>query len=281
MLNYNVPEFYYAAFANRSETDSVRTGEVKNLWINSKPLKPTWTNITVASLFERLKSSDPLTNDAELMAERLSDLTRNHSAVIEKISKGLTLDRGELLGLSFLVLTLLARAKSPTHRRTHAPLDPDEFTWDKFESTVSDAKIQSKRTRASLEVTDGDLLDHGMHFVLNRTPNPFITSDRAMVVDSWIPQEAERVLGPLGVLDSEVGGSAERVVVLPLSPQTVLLSSAYLKRGYPNAPYIECFDETVFELNLLAGYAAERLVVADRDKPFGAAEHMAQSLIQL
>jgi hypothetical protein len=142
------------------------------------------------------------------------------------------------------------------------------------------ADVQSKRTRGSLDIADGDLLDHGMHFILNRTTNPFITSDRAIFVDLWTPQEAQRVFEPLRILDSEVGGVMERVTVLPISPDAAIVSSAFVQRGYANVPYIECWsDESIFSLNLLACYSADRIIISSQDKPFGQSEENVRNLM--
>ena len=119
-----------------------------------------------------------------------------------------------------------------------------------------------------------------MHFILNRTTNPFITSDRAIFVDSWTPQEAQRVFEPLRILDSEVGGAMERVTVLPISPQVAIISSAFVQRGYANIPYVECWsDESIFSLNLRACYSADRIIISDQDKPFGQSGQRAEPLV--
>ena len=281
ILKHNIPDFYFAVFAEpRQNLDSLQTSSSKSLWINSKRLKPTWKQIPFANLLDLLKSPDPINGSADLVAERLSGLTTNYLSIIKKIGEALTLDREELFGLSFLVLTLLANAEGPRYRRPQTEIDADEFTWDKFESAVSGAEVQARRTRSSLAIADGDLLDHGMHFILNRTSNPFITSDRAIVVDSWTPQEAQRIFGPLGILDSEVSGSTERVIVLPISPEAAVVSSAFIKRGFRNAPYVECsWDETIFAFNLLACYGADRIIISNKDKPFGQSEDNARNLM--
>lgn len=280
MLNHNIPDFYFASFAKPSENRDLERPGLDSVWINRKIPKATWKRIALANLLDHLKNPDPNSKDVELVAERLVGISRNYSSVLNKISDGVSLDRDELLSLSFLVLTLLANAESPKIRGTQKQINADEFTWDKFESAVSGADVQSKRTRSSLDIADGDLLDHGMHFILNRTSNPFVTSDRAIFVDLWTPQEAQRVFEPLRILDSEVGGIMERVTVLPISPNAVIVSSAFIQRGYANVPYIECWsDESIFSLNLLACYSADRIIISSQDKPFGQSEENVRNLM--
>src|SRR5215213_5603094 len=192
ILNHNIPDFYFAAFAKPSENLDFERPGLDSVWINSKIPQPTWKRIALQDLVDPLKNPDPTSSNDALVAERLVGISRNYSSVLNKISSGLSLERDELLSLSFLVLTLLANAEGPKIRGTQKQIDVDELTWDKFESAVLGAEVQSKRTRSSLDIPDGDLLDHGMHFILNRTTNPFITSDRAIFVDSWTPQEAQR-----------------------------------------------------------------------------------------
>jgi hypothetical protein len=281
ILKRNIPDFYFAAFAAPSETlDPLQTAPSKILWINAKRLKPTWKQLPLENLLDLLKNPDPSDSNAGLVAERLSLITADYLSIIKKIAEALPIEREELFGLSFLVLTLLAEAESPSYRNADTKIDADEFTWDKFESAVSGAEIQAKRTRRSLAITDGDLLDHGMHFILNRSGNPFITSDRALFVDSWTPQEAQRIFGPLGILDTEVSGGTERVIVLPISPELALVSSAFIQRDYQNAPYLECAsEETVFALNLLVSYGAERIIISNENKPFGQSEDKVRDLM--
>jgi hypothetical protein len=280
ILNHNIPDFYFAAFAKPSENVDSERPTSESLWINSKIPKLTWKRIAIANLLDHLKNPDPISSNAEFVAERLAGISRNYSSVLKKISDGVSLDRDELLSLSFLVLTLLANAESPRIRSTQMQIDADEFTWDKFESAVLGAEVQAKRTRNSLEIAEGDLLDHGMHFILNRTRNPFITSDRAIFVDLWTPQEAQRVFEPLTILDVEVCGGRERVTVLPISPETAIVSSAFVQRGYANVPYVECWsDESVFALNLLACYSADRIIISSQDKPFGQSEDNVRTLM--
>ena len=280
ILSHNIPDFYFAAFANPSENLDFERRGLDSVWINSKIPKPAWKRIALADLLDHLKNPDPISNNVEVVAERLVGISRNYSSVLNKISDGVSLEPDELLSLSFLVLTLLANAESPKIRGTQKQIDADEFTWDKFESAVLSAEVQSKRTRSSIEIADGDLLDHGMHFILNRTSNPFITSDRAIFVDSWTPQEAQRIFEPLRILDFEVSGGMERVTVLPISPQAAIVSSAFVQRGYANVPYIECWsDESIFSLNLLACYSADRIIISSQDKPFGQSEENARNLM--
>ena len=280
ILNHNIPDFYFAAFAQPIENLDFERPRLDSIWINSKVPKPTWKRIAFADLLDHLKNPDPTSSNVELVAERLVGISRNYSSVLNKISDGVSLERDELLSLSFLVLTLLANSESPRIRGTQKQIDADEFTWDKFESAVLDADVQAKRTRSSLDIADGDLLDHGMHFILNRTTNPFITSDRAIFVDLWTPQEAQRVFEPLRILNSEVGGVMERVTVLPISPDAAIVSSAFLQRGYASVPYIECWsDESIFSLNLLACYSADRIIISTQDKPFGQSEDNVRNLM--
>lgn len=280
ILNHNIPDFYFAAFAKAVQNLEVERPGLDSILINSKIPKPTWKRIALADLLDHLKNPDPTSSNIELVAERLVGISRHYSSVLNKISDGISLDRDELLSLSFLVLTLLANAESPRIRGTQKQIEADEFTWDKFESAVLGAKVQSERTRSSLDIADGDLLDHGMHFILNRTTNPFITSDRAIFVDLWTPQEAQRVFEPLRILDSEVGGTMERVTVLPISPDAAIISSAFVQRGYANAPYVECWsDESVSALNLLACYSADSIIISSQDKPFGHAEDNVRNLM--
>jgi hypothetical protein len=281
IFNHYIPDFYFVAFAEQSENpDSVQPSASESLWINSKILKPTWKKIPVANLVDHLKNLDPIDSNADLVAERLSGLSTGYSSITKKLAAALTLNRDELFGLSFLILTLLSNAESPRYRSTDMEIDADEFTWEKFESAVLGAKFQAKQTRSSLTIDEGNLLDHGMHFILNRTGNPFITSDRAIFVDAWTPQEAERIFGILGILDSAVSGGTERVTVLPVSPEAVIVSSAFIERGYRTFPYIECASvEAVFALNLLASYGAERIVISNKDSPFGRLEDKARSLL--
>lgn len=280
MLNHNIPDFYFAAFAKPVQNLEVDRPGLDSIWINSKIPKPTWKRIALADLLDHLKNPDPTSSDIELVADRLVGISRNYSSVLNKISDEVSLDRDELLSLSFLVLTLLANAESPKIRGTQKQIDADEFTWDNFESAVLGAEVQSKRGRSSLDIADGDLLDHGMHFILNRTTNPFITSDRAIFVDLWTPQEAQRVFEPLRILDSEVAGVMERVTVLPISPDAAIVSSAFVQRGYANAPYVECWsDESIFSLNLLACYSADRIIISNQDKPFGQSEDNVRNLM--
>jgi Protein of unknown function (DUF4238) len=280
ILNHNIPDFYFASFAKPIENLNFERPELDSVWINSKIPKPTWKRIALADFLDHLTNPDPTSTNVELVAERLAGISTNYSSVLNKISGRASLDRDELLSLSFLVLTLLANAESPRIRGTQKQFDANEFTWDKFESAVLGADVQSKRTRSSLDIADGDLLDHGMHFILNRTTNPFITSDRAIFVDSWTPQEAQRVFEPLCILDSEVGGAMERVTILPISPRAVIVSSAFIQRRYPNVPYVECWsNESVLSLNLLACYSADRIIISNQDKPFGQSEENVRNLM--
>jgi hypothetical protein len=280
ILNHNIPDFYFAAFAKRVENLNFERPGLDSVWINSKIPKPTWKRIALTDLLDHLKNPDPTSSNVELVGERLVGISRNYSSVLNKISSRVGLERDELLSLSFLVLTLLANAESPRIRGTQKQIDANEFTWDKFESAVLGADVQSKRTRSSLDIADGDLLDHGMHFILNRTTNPFITSDRAIFVDLWTPQEAQRVFEPLRILDSDVEGVMERVTVLPISPDAAIVSSAFVQRGYANAPYLDCWsDESVFALNLLACYSADRFIISNQDKPFGQFEDNVRNLM--
>jgi len=280
ILNHNIPDFYFAAFAKPIENLNFERPGLDSVWINSKIPKPTWKRIALADFLNHLKNPDPTSSNLQLVAERLVGISRNYSSVLNKISSGVSLERDELLNLSFLFLTLLANAESPRIRSTQKQIEADEFTWDKFESAVMGAELQSKRTRSSLDIADGDLLDHGMHFILNRTTNPFITSDRAIFVDLWTPQEAQRLFEPLRILDSEVGGTMERVTVLPISPDAAIVSSAFVQRGYANAPFVECWaDESVFALNLLACYSANSVIISNQDKPFGHAEDNVRNLM--
>jgi hypothetical protein len=280
ILNHNIPDFYFAAFAKPVENLNFERPGLDSVWINSKIPNPTWKRIALPDLLDHLKNPDPINRDAEFVAERLAGISRHYSSVLEKINEGVSLERDELLSLSFLVLTLLANAESPKIRGTQKQIDVDELTWDKFESAVFGAQVQATRTRSALNIADGDLLDHGMHFILNRTANPFITSDRAIFVDLWTPQEAQRVFEPLRILDSQVGGGMERVTVLPISPDAAIVSSAFVQRGYANAPYVECWsDESVFALNLLACYSADRFIISNQDKPFGQFEDNVRNLM--
>jgi Protein of unknown function (DUF4238) len=280
ILNHNIPDFYFSVFAKPIENSKFEHPGLDSVWINSKIPKPTWKRIALADFLDHLKNPDPIGNNVELVAERLVGISRNYSSILNKISDKVILDRDDLLSLSFLVLTLLANAESPRVRRTQRQIDVDELTWDKFESAVLGAELQAKRTRSSLDIADGDLLDHGMHFILNRTRNPFITSDRAAFVDLWTPQEAQRVFGPLGILDFEVCGALERVAVLPVSPDATVVSSAFVCRGYADAPYVECWsDDSVFALNLLACYSADRFIISNQDKPFGQSEDNVRNLM--
>jgi hypothetical protein len=274
----SILEFYFEAFSEAG--NSLRDIVSKALWINNKQLSLNWKRVLLAELLPLLRSPIPALEEG-LAAEKLMRIAANYSAIVEKIHAASTLDRLELMDLSFLVMTLLINAETPSRRKVGSEqVNPDELTWDKFESAVSGAEVQSKRKRSSLGIPEGDLLDHGMHFILNRTSIPFIGSDRAIFVDSWDSQQAERTLRPLALLDPEVSGTTERVIVFPMSPEAVLISSSFVRRGYRSAPYVQCSsDETVFGLNLLACYAAGRYIVSDQENPFGQWEAKARSLV--
>lgn len=281
ILNRNIPDFYFAAFAE-ANTDNEFSLSLpsKSVWVNRKQLNTTWRSVPVSNLIDRLKRSEPNHESDEALTERLSDLAVNYAGIIQKIHGSSDLEQSELFSLSFLVLTLLANAETPKYRRIQGLPSLDDFSWDKFESSALGAQVQSQRTRDSLTLAEGDLLDHGMYFILNRSDIPFITSDRAIFVDSWVPQEAQAILGALDVFDTDVKGSIERVIVLPLSPETVLISSAFLSPKQRESRYVKCVsDETIFNLNLIASRGAERMVISNKERPFGPFEDKARSFL--
>lgn len=280
ILTHNILQFYFEAFCEAGNSSAGRSGP-KSLWINNKRLSLTWRHASLAELWPLIRGVNSASFEADLIAEKLTRVGQNYLAIIKKVHSASALDRNELMDLSFLILTLLTNAESPSRRTVISErVNPDELTWEKFESAVSDAEIQSKRKRSSLPIPEGDLLDHGMHFILNRTGYPFITSDRAIFVDSWDSNEAQRTFGPLNILDPNVSGSTERAIVFPLSPEAILISSSYVKRDYPGDPYVECSSaESIFDLNLLAGHAADRIIVSNQDKPFGWFEEKARAFL--
>jgi len=280
ILNYNVPDFYFSVFADRAEGDNSSSLEEHYLWINLRQLSSPWRRLSLREFLKQQKQGHTIKTAADLQSQKLLILATSYPNIIEKIARFSDLDQDELFNLSFLVLTLLTSAEGPKYPKLTRATDSDQFTRENYDCDSSDAKAHAKKTRSDFGINDSDLLDHGMHFILNRTVLPFVTSDRTIFVDLWGPQEAEKIFGSLGMLDTGVKGGMERVIFLPLSPEVALISSAYIKRSAKISPYIDCStDRTIFDLNLLTCYGAETVIVSHRDKPFGPFENKVRNLV--
>ncbi|HKU75027.1 MAG TPA: DUF4238 domain-containing protein [Pyrinomonadaceae bacterium] len=278
-LRHNIPDFYFEAFCDANIGESLNSG-ARHVWITDRRLSSLWRRVSFDAFLTRLGNPEQSGPAIELTTTTVSDLATGYSSLIKKTETSSILDSEDRIKLSFLVLTLLTEAGTPNHKRKEEVIEANQFTWENFESAIAGAQAQANRTRSSLRLPEGDLLDHGMHFILNRTGYPFVTSDRAIFVDSWDSLEAKRTFGRLGVLDEDVSGTTERVIYLPLSPEAALVSSAFIKRGYASEPYIECaVEEEVFLLNLLACYSADPIIVSSKERPFGRFQLKAQSLL--
>jgi hypothetical protein len=274
-LNFRIAKLYIEQFISNSD----RTRGPESIYVNSHTLDLEWTLTPVSDLWQLIMPSTDIDED-NLVSEKIGGMEHQYGVVVDKILRAARLGKEELIHLSFVVLTLLTNAGDPKYLKRGSEEVIEGLTWENFESAVSGARKQGERKRSSLSLPEGDLLDHGMHFILNRTKNPFITSDRALFVDSWVSKEGTRIFGPLGVLDQDVYGATERVIILPLSPQAAVVSSSFISRHYKGLPYIDCSSsEIIFELNLLACYAAERFVLASRAQPFGEFETRARKTL--
>lgn len=260
----NIPYFYFFAFA----ADGTRSGKKQTLWMIRKDLTGEWKQVLV-ELNTPGATNDAATSEQHAASERLRAMGPEYCRIVERLPQKRYLERKDLFVLSFTTLALLTEASDPAHK-IRRPVSPDAFS--------SDLESQARPKRGSLNIGEGDLLDHGMHFIVNVSRMPFITSDAAIFVDSWDSQQAKHIIEPLGILDTSVYGSLERVVVLPLSPQVALISSAFIRRNHSGSPYIECSsDETVFELNLLACYAADQFIISNEPEPLRLFESRART----
>lgn len=276
ILNSRIAKLYIEQFISN---DSDRTSGSESIYVNSHTLDLEWTPTPASDLWQLITPSTDIDED-NLVSHKTGEMERQYAVIVDKILRAARLGKEELIHLSFLVLTLLTNAGDPKYLKRGSEEVMEGLTWENFESATSGARNQAERKRSSLALPEGDLLDHGMHFILNRTKNPFITSDRALFVASWDSKEATRIFGPLGVLDRGVYGATERVIVLPLSPQAAVVSSSFISRHYKSLPFIDCSSpEIIFEVNLLACYAAERFVLASRAQPLGEFETHARKTL--
>jgi len=276
-LNFRIAKLYIEQFIGN---DSDRPTSPARIYVNSHTLDLEWTPTPASDLWQLISPNTDIDED-NLVTGRTDEMESQYAVIVDKILRAARLSTEELIHLSFLILTLLTNAGDPKYLKRGSEEVIEGLTWENFESAISGARKQGGRKRSSLSLHVGDLLDHGMHFILNRTKNPFITSDRALFVDSWDSKEAMRIFGPLGVVDQGVYGATERVIVLPLLPQAAVVSSSFVSRDYKGLPFIDCSSpEIIFELNLLACYAAERFVLASRPEPLGEFETRARKILR-
>lgn len=292
---HTVPQCYMKAFISEMRPPEYADNEHFKLgvWINSKDLSSGWQmkspkNILAKPYYYNLPGDD---TDSPLIEGALHAIENEYPRLLKKIEEGESLSEEEQQALAFFVSTLLMRTEQ---EQEHWSAQLKEF--ERIHRMVEQA--HTGRETASDEITKSLLhtpklfifehpaaeimLEHGMHFIVNETNLPFITSD-APVKHYRAHIDEVTLLRSLGdCLDTSITRNVqEHVIFLPLSPRILMTSSAFIRGDYPGAPYLRCSDsDLVMSFNLYVCIDAHDTIIANTDKPLGDIGDDFQQLIE-
>lgn len=257
-------------------------------WFNSRKVSGKWRISCppeMASVFPAGPAGDGF--DEPLVREKLDLVRARYPETLRKLEGGVALGEGEALDLSFFVSTVLRISRRPRAGRRPNLLEracrAAEIldTWPENQRARADAAAALIPARKIMrEPAGATLLDDEMNFILNRTALPFITSDLPAIAVYAHPDELRSALPSLSYVDSSaVRGARKRVVLLPLSPRVLVVSSRLI-RGTGH-PYSLCAERrVVLAFNMLTCLAARHLLIANTDRPFGESEPTVQTIIR-
>ncbi|QSR35622.1 hypothetical protein CFI10_11540 [Marinobacterium iners] len=127
------------------------------------------------------------------------------------------------------------------------------------------------------------LLDHGIHFLVNTTDLPFITTDTPVLRRDCHSDEIPLLVGSGSHCKQGIKPNEQTpLFFIPLTPVLAVVSCRMIEESYSDSPYLTCSDiNAIFRLNRLLLDQAQELVIADRPFPFGAIEpELSQELQQ-
>lgn len=291
---HTVPQCYMKAFI--SETRPPEYADNKHfklgVWVNNKDLSSRWQmkapkNILAKPYYYNLPGDD---TDKPLIEDTLNAVENVYPSLLKKIEEGDVLSEEERQALAFFVSTLLMRTEQQQDHwagqlkeleRIHRMVEWACTGGEAGSDELAQKLLHTPKLFIFEHPAAGILLEHGMHFIVNDTRTPFITSD-APVIHYRAHIDEVGALRSLGdCLDTSVTRNVQdHVIFLPLSPRTMLASSPFILSDYPGAPYLRCSDaDVVMSFNLVVCVEAREIVISKVDRPFGDLEGKFEQLV--
>lgn len=264
------------------------------VWVNSKDLSSAWQmkvprNILAKPYYYNVPGDHPERPHVE---DELGKVETLFPPILRKVEAGTPLSDRERDDLAFFVFTLLMRTEQQQeHWQTQA--EGIERLYRSVERAHTGREDGAEMVAAELEravkffilnrPTTRILSEHGMHFIVNETDVPFITSDTP-VIHHWMHiDEADWLHAFSECLDTTISRNVRtHFTLLPLSPRIMLVASTFIRSDHRGAPYLHCSDRNiVYGLNLRTCLDAKKIVISNTDAPFGEKEEDFRLLIRM
>lgn len=216
----------------------------------------------------------------ELAVEHfLGEKEGEYAELLRSIESHRKLTKREIKGLAIFITTMIIRVESfQSHYQefvNEIVSSIEAFMGDtpKFRSFIGDYENTTKRLIQKSDA-GSTLLNHGLHFIVNTTDMPFITTDKPVLRKDCHSDELPLLVGAgshckQGIKPNQI----HPMFYIPVTSVLAIVCCKLIEESYPDSPYITCSDiNAVFRLNRLMLVQAQELVIADRPFPFGTIE---------